>query len=101
MTHTFHHRDELHPGYQRMTAFQINPMRGARRVFVMTIQGSALGGGISPQEYFEPEESELSDLRRIDHERRHAAPMYEDVSPHEPASERGASGTFHVCALRG
>ena len=104
MTRTFHHNDEVHPAYQRMTAFQINPMRGAQRIFVMTIQGNALNGGISPGEYFEPEESELADLRRIGPGRRHPATSYADYDAHQQINEledQDSSDTFHVRPLRG
>ncbi len=104
MIRAFHHTDAMHPAYQRMTAFQINPMGGARRVFVMTIQGSALDGGTSPQEYFEPEESELAGLGRIEYGRRQAARVYEDAPFEEQSNElenEYAADTFHVRPLRG
>jgi hypothetical protein len=104
MTRIFHPADAMHAAYQRMTAFQINPIRGTRRVFVMTIQGDALGGGNSSQEYFEPEESELAELRRIEYERRQAARAYEDAPSSEQPSEleeENVADTFHVRPLRG
>ncbi|HWY45056.1 MAG TPA: hypothetical protein VNX66_16275 [Candidatus Sulfotelmatobacter sp.] len=104
MTRLFHHADAMHSAYPRMTAFQINPMMGARRVFVMTIQGSALNGGISPQEYFEPEEVELAGLGRIDRERELAMPAYGDTPFLEKSREpqnQNAADTFQVRPLRG
>src|SRR3981189_566074 len=104
MTRLFHHADAMHSAYPRMTAFQINPMMGTRRVFVMTIQGSALNGGISPQEYFEPEEVELAGLGRMNREGGLAMPAYEDTAPLEKSGEtqnQSAADTFHVHPLRG
>lgn len=103
MTRPLQYSDRTYSAFPRMTAVQINPMMGARRIFVMTIQGDTFGPGRPQQEYFEPDEAEISGAGRIGQEGRPSS-KYDDTQILEEAQEfqtEKASDTYRVRPVRG